>query len=835
MQSGGTLGGNASTVSGIVNLSGGHVARHAFLRRDLYARQPDHRYRQPPGRQPPGHQGPQRRDEQRQVAGHRQQRPEPRQRGQGGPLCQNGASTFSPNGGLYTFDIISYSGAIQGYGVYGLSVANPNPGTRYLFGTTGSYVTLKAGAFPQWSGTGSTANWSDSANWSGIGINTGDQLVFDGNTRLNANNDQANTTYNGMIFNPTASSFTLSGSGITNTGDILNSSPNPQTINLPMVMNKPGGVTFIAPIGPIATGPAGTIDNGGQPLNVIGTANVTFGGSISGAGALAMNGSGTLALNAANSFSGNTRVTSGILSVGHAQALQGSTLDMNAADSGAVTFNSLSTATLGGLQGTRNLGLGVAAATVGSNNASTTYAGVLSGGSGLTKTGNGMLTLSAASTYGGSTLVSGGTLQLAGATSPASRSSMRTGGAAAVYSFTNVSGSTVVNTGTLGSAKNATLTSGATVVADPTSPNGVAMKLTGGANNTGYLAVNKTGNAGLDLSGGLWTASIWYRDIFPTGDMGGANSEWRTLYHEGGSADNNANNNDTYQTIVHLLTTISELVGRQPEQRRHDPRRRQRLAHADHGRQRQAGWTKFYIDGTYVSQTTWASSSDIWSIGARGADNAQQFANYLDDFTFYQRVLSPTDITTLFQSAASVATTLPSTSPVNVANGVLDIEGGQIVGPLSGSTSASVQLNGNLVVNGVGNNTTFAGVISGGNGLTKAGPKHPDPYRQQHLWRHHYGLRRRADARQPQPAYDCGGPHRPAGHRQWRGRRRQRRVQRRHHRQRRRPAQRGRAGHAQLHPPARRSTSRPEARELQDRYQSEQRQRRDHGHRAPTG
>ena len=76
-----------------------------------------------------------------------------------------------------------------------------------------------------------------------------------------------------------------------------------------------------------------------------------------------MNGSGTLALNAANSFSGNTRVASGTLSVGHAQALQGSTLDMNAADSGSVTFNSLPAATLGGLQGVRNLGLGVAAVT----------------------------------------------------------------------------------------------------------------------------------------------------------------------------------------------------------------------------------------------------------------------------------------------------------------------------------------------------------------------------------------------------------------------------------------------------------------------------------------
>ena len=277
--------------------------------------------------------------------------------------AQNGTSPFNPGSGLYTFDIIGYSGAIQGYSVYGLSVANPLGTTRYLFGTTtvGSenYVTLKVGAFPQWNGgSASTANWSDAANWTGTAITPGAQLVFDGSTRTTTNNDEtAGTSYNGMIFNSTAASFTLTGNGITNTGDILNMSPNLQTINLPMAMNKAGGVNIIVPVGPIATGAAGTIDNGGQPLTITGTANVTLGGSVSGAGALTMNGSGTLALNAANTFSGNTRVTAGALSVGHSLALQNSTLDMNAADSGSVTFNNLSTVTLGGLTGARNLGL----------------------------------------------------------------------------------------------------------------------------------------------------------------------------------------------------------------------------------------------------------------------------------------------------------------------------------------------------------------------------------------------------------------------------------------------------------------------------------------------
>ena len=316
---------------------------------------------------------------------------------------QDGASPFNPNGGLYTFDIMGYSGDLQGYGVYGLSVANKNPGTRYIFGTTttpSDFITLTVGAFPQWNGGGANNNWTTAANWTGVAILPGDQLVFDGTTNLITNNNQpAGTTYNGMTFNPTAGAFTHNGNAIVLTGDILNNSPNTQTINLPMTLAGAGTRQFMAVAGPIVTGGSGTINNGGYPLAITGSANVTLGGSISGAGALSMNGAGTLALNAANTFSGNTRVNSGILSVGHSLALQGSTLDMNAADSGSVTFNNLPAATLGGLTGARNLALGVAAVTIGGNNASTTYSGVLSGGNGLTKTGSGMLTLSSANTY----------------------------------------------------------------------------------------------------------------------------------------------------------------------------------------------------------------------------------------------------------------------------------------------------------------------------------------------------------------------------------------------------------------------------------------------------
>ena len=77
-------------------------------------------------------------------------------------------------------------------------------------------------------------------------------------------------------------------------------------------------------------------------------------------------------------------------------------------------------AAFGGLTGSGNLILTNTAGTavalsVGANNASTTYSGVLSDnatGAALIKLGSGMLTLTGSSTYTGLTTITGGTLQV---------------------------------------------------------------------------------------------------------------------------------------------------------------------------------------------------------------------------------------------------------------------------------------------------------------------------------------------------------------------------------------------------------------------------------------
>jgi autotransporter-associated beta strand protein len=79
----------------------------------------------------------------------------------------------------------------------------------------------------------------------------------------------------------------------------------------------------------------GTIDNGGFPLTVTGTFDTNVQGVMSGAGGLTKQGSGTLTLSAANSYSGNTAVAAGMLTVTHDAAL-GAANTTTTVDAGAV-------------------------------------------------------------------------------------------------------------------------------------------------------------------------------------------------------------------------------------------------------------------------------------------------------------------------------------------------------------------------------------------------------------------------------------------------------------------------------------------------------------------
>ncbi|WID97602.1 autotransporter domain-containing protein [Bosea vestrisii] len=150
--------------------------------------------------------------------------------------------------------------------------------------------------------------------------------------------------------------------------------------------------------------------------------------SFSGLGGFTKAGAGILVLTGANTYTGVTTVSNGVLRAGQAGAfsagstvtiMSGATLDLAGFDQ-----------TIGSLAGAGAVTLGAGTLTAGGNNASTTFLGTISGTGGLTKTGTGILTLSGTSTYSGATTVSAGTLYIngSGAMSAASDYTIAIGG-----------------------------------------------------------------------------------------------------------------------------------------------------------------------------------------------------------------------------------------------------------------------------------------------------------------------------------------------------------------------------------------------------------------------
>lgn len=157
-------------------------------------------------------------------------------------------------------------------------------------------------------------------------------------------------------------------------------------------------------------------NNGGLDVNL--ADGEILSNLVSGTGSFAHLGSGSLTVTAQNTFSGTTTIgsVSGVLMLTDPLNLQNSTVQL-AAVGGSIDFGTLTAATFGGLSGNKNLVLenstpDALALSVGGNNESTTYGGVLSGAGSLTKLGTGVLTVTGASTYTGNTAVNAGELLL---------------------------------------------------------------------------------------------------------------------------------------------------------------------------------------------------------------------------------------------------------------------------------------------------------------------------------------------------------------------------------------------------------------------------------------
>lgn len=150
--------------------------------------------------------------------------------------------------------------------------------------------------------------------------------------------------------------------------------------------------------------------------------NGNFFGVLAGELSFVKKGGSNLVLHGAGTHTGDTRVEAGTLALNHVDALSASTLDTHLSGIQTVTFTVAGTNTynIGGLKGSDDLAIGVLATTptfissnisVGANNQSTTYSGIISGTGGqLTKTGTGTLRLTNGSTYTGNTTVNDGSL-----------------------------------------------------------------------------------------------------------------------------------------------------------------------------------------------------------------------------------------------------------------------------------------------------------------------------------------------------------------------------------------------------------------------------------------
>ena len=172
-----------------------------------------------------------------------------------------------------------------------------------LFLNVGLVVTLHAGTFV-WDGGGADNNWSAAANWStdiAPGTDGTAALSFSGATRTAAANDfAANTVFAGLSFLNDASSgktsaFTLSGNPITLGGNVVSttaSSAITDTLSLPLLLN--GMQTF-------------TLNNN-HHLTVSGVIGET-GGSFG----LIKGGGGNLTLTGANTYTGPTVLSGGLV------------------------------------------------------------------------------------------------------------------------------------------------------------------------------------------------------------------------------------------------------------------------------------------------------------------------------------------------------------------------------------------------------------------------------------------------------------------------------------------------------------------------------------------
>jgi len=352
---------------------------------------------------------------------------------------------------------VGYGGASGTYNLSGGTISTPSSTTRgvAIGSTDGAAGSLRAGVF-RLSGTGTLDNalgvlqvvrgdfacsYLDATYEQTAGTSSNGILLIGGNAAIGANS-VATFTVTGGTFSATTFSNLSRGNNVSSTLTIggtadvtLPAFPTTRGTSSTATLNFDGGT-----LKPSASSAAylGGLTNafvkaGGAKFDTnsfdITVSQALLADPASAGGGLTKAGNGTLTLTGANTFTGGLSIEAGTLVLGNANAL-----NPTAGSENAVAFGASSTGTLrlnGNSIVVANLSSNVAPGTpavengsatnitltVGNSaNLSGTFAGVVRNGPGagilgLTKVGNGTLTLSGANTYSGTTTVTAGILR----------------------------------------------------------------------------------------------------------------------------------------------------------------------------------------------------------------------------------------------------------------------------------------------------------------------------------------------------------------------------------------------------------------------------------------
>jgi autotransporter-associated beta strand protein/T5SS/PEP-CTERM-associated repeat protein len=170
-----------------------------------------------------------------------------------------------------------------------------------------------------------------------------------------------------------------------------------------------GGLQWAAGTSTDISSRLNALDTGGGTFDTNGN-NPTLASVISGPGALTKIGAGTLTLTGTNTYSGGTTVTSGTVNFSSLANFGTGAVTLNGGSLQWASGNTLDVT--GSAQFNRTLSAGGGLFDTNGNNV--TFASALSGPGSLTKNGAGSLTLTAANTYAGNTVVNAGALVVTG-------------------------------------------------------------------------------------------------------------------------------------------------------------------------------------------------------------------------------------------------------------------------------------------------------------------------------------------------------------------------------------------------------------------------------------